>query len=154
MKMKRKLLLGSTIVLLIVLTIFGSQILVLYLSKDKLSANKEDENYYNLIKSAAESNSVIALNDIFTFEWDKVFLVDPYMTAEKLTQTAGVDINALDPHMNLFRMLFLKNDIVVYDFSCNINFLKTDKLGEIILRDEAIFDSTKKNDLIILNLKN
>ena len=152
--MKKKILACLAVFICLFLVYKGCEILILlYISKDELNAHGQDESYYKAIEQAVENNNTVALETIFDFEWDKVFLIPPYMNTDRLTQIAGVEVYPLDPHMDLFRMLFIKDNLVVYDFACTIGFLRIEPLGEIVLREDAVFELLRKYNPIVLFLQ-
>jgi hypothetical protein len=94
-------------------------------SKQEQYYNNESENIINNISKDLPTKQTINLKDYFKFDWDVAYILDHYLTNEEFKNLTGkeIDIESNSETFtddNIKRILFVKNDKLVFDFRFNI----------------------------------
>lgn len=86
-----------------------------------INNNKSDQDiYYKKMISLSETSGKVNMSDVFDFEFDKAYVAnEPYADEkyflEKLGVSSALDIPTLESG-GFGRILFIKNNEVIYDF--------------------------------------
>ena len=116
--------------------------------------NAEGANldYYNKIESSIKNNKIV-FEEVFTFEWDKLYIQEsPRMDEKELSDVLGFDCN-LAPLEDWFgypyRVLFIKDQKIVYDFQYDIAYLDFEVKNIIVKKEDANFYIVRKRPITL-----
>ena len=110
----------------IIISIFCAVALVFLLTVTACNQSPflSEEQYCEKILSLAETQTEIAMADVFQFEFDKAYIshpdeayADEEYFVEKLKVKDTIAIRLFE-HENSGRILFVKDDAIIYDFVC------------------------------------
>ncbi len=102
----------------------------------------------------------MSLNDVTTFEWDKVYSFVPYTSKDEIAKIIGFNSNEIQETVNegMEQLLFVKDNRVVFSicgYASNLKF--SVHLGEYEGRyiclyrlDNPLFDLSRSSDIITL----
>jgi hypothetical protein len=118
-------------------------------------AEGNDLKYYNRIEELARQGS-ISLSQVFMFKWESVYIQEnPRMTEEELNDVLMFFSNTKpieDWFGYPFRLLFVNENRVVYDFRYDQVYLRFSPEEIIIKREDANFKVIHKLNALVLTL--
>ena len=105
--------------------------------------SREDFNYYTKITESIKKNKKVDFEEIFNFEWDKMYIFSRPNEVDDGLEKAGIDneLGVVDTSWeNINQVFFIKDNKTVYRFVFNQNFMVFKEQSVMISRGTAIFN--------------
>lgn len=141
---------------IILLMLISLLILLLFLLVIIISANcgnkqyRESNDYYERMLLLLETSNELKMNDLFNFEFDKAYIANETYGDEKyflkeLGVDTNIDILTLESGAHN-RILFVKNNIIIYDFIYETEKICITETGNWVFPDTTIILSQENLD--------
>lgn len=143
------------------LKVFALSLSVIFLCFYLLTSctfQRSSEDYYADMLLQYEKTDKFTFSDVFEFDFDKAYIIhttdevygDKEYFLEALNVTSTLELQEL-PNGGMGRVLFVKDNCIIYDFIYDVGCLNIENVGCWILPDTN-FVASKKDDILYLSI--
>ena len=109
---------------------------------------EENVASYQKLVQISNNNTTLKLEDVFTFEWDKAYILsDKDEAYEKLNKIIHDDLGALDRTENHLEIVFVSDNKLVNEFIYDADFIRFFPL-DCFVEKGALFHIKKSNGIV------
>ena len=131
---------------IVIINLVGWSVFFMFYKPQPNLAVGNDWEYYNRIKELSEKQDIIDLNDVFTFKWDKAYLIaSPRIAGKELEDIIGIknDLEPIDPHSAVLRIVFIRENKIVKVFMYDTNYLTFEPMSTFVLSSKSEYKVEK-----------
>ena len=141
---------SGLLIVFCVFFVFLLLLLIIILTNHKKKQNLDTNNYYEKLFLLLETSNELMVKDVFDFKFDKAYVANEiYGDEEYFLKELGVDTNINIPTLEsgaYSRILFIKDDRIIYDFVYEMEKLCVLKTGIWIFPNTTII-LTQQNSI-------
>ena len=130
--------------------------------------NEHLESFKSQLMTTVQQNSSFDMNNITPFEWDRMYVIRPYISRTEMQKVIGIKWTTADTYIGYLicdktwfgehpldddifhKLIFVKDNKVVLDITLDRNDVDFTQINSPVINDDSLFDIDKADERNII----